>query len=118
MTDTRRYKNNLLIPFSLSIFLILLPEVTSDRNIIVIDYLLEPFGVHNNDFLSGLIYYFLLFYIFKWSSFNSSIYTLRNNYGFHLHIFFGSYIYRDESKPVPNLIYAILNCASQQIVVT
>ena len=81
-------KNKLLVPFAISIFLILHPKETSDRNIVVVDYLLKPFGVPNYDLLPSLIYNFLLFYIFKWSSFNSSISALRDNHCFNLYIFF------------------------------
>ena len=82
MTDKRIYKNKLLVPFSISILFILHPKETSDRNIIVIDYLFKPFGVHNYDFLTTLIYNLLLFDIFKWCPVKSSIYAFRDNYGF------------------------------------
>ena len=88
MTDKWIYKNKFFVPFSLRIFLILHPEETSDWNIIVVDYLFEPFGIHDYDFLTGLIYDFFLFDIFKWSSSNCCEYALGDNYSLNFYIFF------------------------------
>ena len=43
MTDKWIYKNKFFVPYSLGILLILHAKETSNRNVIVIDYLLEPF---------------------------------------------------------------------------
>lgn len=86
MTDEWIYKNKFLIPFSIRIFLILHSKESSDRNVIVINYFLKPFGIHNYNFLSTLIYNLLFFDIFERSSLNSSKCALRNYYGFDFYV--------------------------------
>lgn len=93
MSDIGFYKNKFLIPFSLSIFLILHTEKSSNRNIVVIYNLPEPLGIHNYNFLSKFIYNLFLIHILKRGIIHIRKYTFRNNKGLYLDILLDRHIY-------------------------
>lgn len=65
MPDIRVYEDKLLVPFAFLVLLVLKPEESTDENIIVIDNLSEPTGVHDDDFLPTFVPYFLFGLIIK-----------------------------------------------------
>ena len=118
MTNKIFYKNEFLIPFSNIIFLVLHTPMSSNKNIVIIDNLPKPLGIHHNNLLTNHINNFLPLNIFKRGSFYRRKIPLRNHNSLNLSMFLYDNICYYKIHNFTNFILAQFQCSLKHKIVS